>query len=80
MNTQTNHLVSWDKFMSLTDKTGYQEVPQNLQEEAKIALGGNDDVYVPKRSGSNLAKWSAGQRKRNRARNKMQSQSRKRNR
>lgn len=77
MNTETGHLVKVLDQTTWAQLNGYEPVPQELDEAAKRALNGRDDVWISLHSGGKLSRWAAGKRKQ---RWKMAAASRKANR
>lgn len=79
MNVDTCHLILTDKREELESlmRQGYEPIPEELNQAAKIKLAGEKEAYVSLTSGGKLSRWAA---KKRRARNKKARESRKRNR
>lgn len=71
MNPNNNHLVSGEKFKELLSSApSYANnfvpiVKDALAKEAEKALDGKEEVFIPMKSKSPLAKWAAKVRKNN---------------
>ena len=79
MNPETNHLVSDVMLSALVRerRAAYELVPASLEGEARMLLGGQSSIRVPRSSKSPLAKWAAEKRRKKR---QMQRESRRVNR
>ena len=84
MQVETGHLIR--QLCNLSDeekkKLGYVPIPEDLFPAVEAKLAGKDEAMVSLTSGGKLSKWAAKKRKENRqkARQKMTKDSRKRNR
>jgi len=66
MNPDTGHLLEITEEVDLKKllDEGYQELPPELEEEAKRELGKRNETYIDLESSSPLAQWAADQRRR----------------
>lgn len=82
MDTDSNRLISslhpdLEKLMGGGD---YEEIPNKLEQAAKVKLQGKMEAQVSKTSGGKLSKWAAGRRKKKRRIAKMVKMSKRKNR
>jgi hypothetical protein len=75
VNPDSGHLIRLQEGEAVP--AGYEVVPPELNVAAAMVLRGQAEAMVSKRSGGKLSKWVASRRK---ARRKMASESRRRNR
>jgi len=94
MDVNTGHLITRDERQRLMDAfsndekhmkeimDSYVPVPDELHKAAKLKLAGKEEVMVSLTSGGKLSRWAAKERSERRSKNKqkMQKESRKRNR
>jgi len=80
MDASSGHLVANMLSVEESLRPKYTPVPKHLQEHAAFALHGRQETTVDLVRDSELARWAAGVRKRNRAKAKIAKQSRKANR
>lgn len=81
MNPDTGHLVRDIKSVTKEKFEKYQQVPTQLQAQARRALGCRESVYINmKRDTSKLAAWARKTKEKNRRRAKVEKLSRRKNR
>ena len=80
MDPNTGHLVSNINDLPEDVREKYKRLTGLLADEARDALAGERETYINLNARTNLAKWAANQRKKQRTRNKLAKKSRARNR
>lgn len=71
MNPNTNEIRMFhDEIPEAFKEKGWKPLPTDLQRAAKKALKGKKSVVISKNSGGKLSRWAAGQRQKDKLKNK----------